>query len=215
MSRNQGHHLLFFSQKCQYSQRFLKELSNTPYYHNFIHINVDEGKYKIPSNIKSTPSIVVPEFNRPLTGDEVFNWLQYKLKRAQEMNNQIQENYEGGGKNGSGSGSSKSTGPAPSGGGDNIMPFSNEMSGFSDSYALLETAQPMEHNFSFISKGSNNGSNGSNGGMRGNGGGSGIPSDADIQRMGQNDRVKGDFDMAYEKFQRQRDAEVPKPTMRQ
>lgn len=198
MSRNQGHHLLFFSQRCPHSQRFLKELSNTPYYHNFIHINVDEGKYKIPANVKSTPTIIVPEFNRPLAGPEVFQWVQFKLQKAQQANPQQnqqqqfqrQQPHAGG----------QSSGGPQAANGDSIMPFSYEMSGFSDNYSLLDDAKPMAHNFSFLGDRQVN---------------PGIPSGADVQRMAENGRVKNDFDKAFETFQRQRDTEIAPPVRRQ
>ena len=200
MSKNQGHHLLFFSQRCPHSQRFLKELSNTPYYHNFIHINVDEGKYKIPANVRSTPTIIVPEFNRPLAGPEVFNWIQFKVQKAEQANPQQQQQRQfqqeqqqpnqGGPQPANGGGA----------GGDNIMPFSNEMAGFSDNYSLLDTAKPMEHSFSFLGQQQQSG---------------GIPSGADVQRMAQNSRVSNDFDKAFENFQRQRDKDIPRPPPRE
>lgn len=194
MSKNQGHHLLFFSQKCPHSQRFLKELSNTPYFHNFIHINIDEGKYKIPANVKSTPTIIVPEFNRPLAGPEVFQWIQFKIQKNQQANPQQaqqqqfqkQRNNEGNAK--------------PVAGGDNIMPFSYEMAGFSDNYSSIDDAKPMEHNFSFLGDKQIN---------------PGIPNGADVQRMSENSRVKNDFDQAFESFQRNRDKEVPMPVRRE
>ena len=95
-------------------------------------------------------------------------------------------------------------GPQPANGGgaggDNIMPFSNEMAGFSDNYSLLDTAKPMEHSFSFLGQQQQSG---------------GIPSGADVQRMAQNSRVSNDFDKAFENFQRQRDKDIPRPPPRE
>ncbi len=122
----EGQYILYYSNYCINCKEFITILCKTPIYSKFTKINVS-GNVSYPSFVKSVPTIVVPNVQRPLVGEEVFKWLEEQSVERVKNHNQ------------------------------GIIPYSpGEMgSGLSDSYSYLDatdTEQPMEHTFSFIKR---------------------------------------------------------------
>ena len=69
-------YILFYSEQCQYSNEFLRIIRQTPLYNQFVKISIHDKSIKLPSKLKTVPTIVVPNISKPLTGDDVFSWLQ-------------------------------------------------------------------------------------------------------------------------------------------
>ena len=117
-------YILYYSNYCINCKEFINILCKNSIYSNFKKINVSVNR-NYPSIIKSVPTIIVPNIERPLIGEEVFQWLEhFSSKRTKTMQEEI-------------------------------IPYSpGEMgSGLTDSYSYLDskdTEQPMEHTFSFI-----------------------------------------------------------------
>lgn len=59
MSNKNTKHLLFFSNFCQYSNDIYKRIDKYNLKDKFLMINISENKYKIPSIIKSVPTILL------------------------------------------------------------------------------------------------------------------------------------------------------------
>jgi len=86
--------ILFYSDKCQFSLKFIEKLkeqqllynSVSPSPHQFKLINVMETK-NIPENIKSIPTIIVQNINVPLSGSDAFNWVDNFKFFYRETNN--------------------------------------------------------------------------------------------------------------------------------
>lgn len=121
-----GQYLLYYSNYSDHCKEFINILCKTPYYQQFTKINVSSN-VSYPSFIKNVPTIIVPKINRPLVGEEVFQWIE-------DQSVERSKNKEQG-----------------------IIPYSpGEMSyDFGDSYSYLDvkdTEQPMEHSFSFVKR---------------------------------------------------------------
>jgi hypothetical protein len=121
-------YILYYSNYCINCKEFMNIMCKTPIYNKFTKINVSEGIVNIPPFIKSVPTIIVPNSNKPLVGEDVFKWLEEKSE--QRMNSVDQS----------------------------ILPYHpDEMDGvLGDNYSYLDikdTEQPMEHNFVYIKKG--------------------------------------------------------------
>jgi hypothetical protein len=82
MSRR-AKHVCFYSKKCPHSKAFLEELARTPYTAEFQFICVDPSptRAKLPSWLKSVPTLVIDGEADPVTDEKVFNWL--SLRRIQ------------------------------------------------------------------------------------------------------------------------------------
>ena len=133
MSKNQNY-ILFYSKQCQYSSEFLNELyKNVDLFKKFIKVDVNDKSIKLPTYIKSVPTILVPgNYGKTtiLTGNDVFSWLEM-IKNS--SNNQQGNNQQGNNQ----------------GGIADYDPFG--MAGFSDGFAYLnDNAAPMDKSFEFI-----------------------------------------------------------------
>lgn len=128
---NNPNHILFYSKYCNHSKDFFSKLLKTDYNNKFVKICVDNKNYKIPSFIKTVPTIIVPQSNTPLTGNNVFNWLDSVT--SQNNNNSNSQNFKQNSNN-------------------EVLAFSGEMCGLSDQYSLIENQNnsQFERTFSFI-----------------------------------------------------------------
>jgi len=122
----EGQYILYYSNYCINCKEFINILCKSPLYSQFTKINVSSNT-SFPNFVKSVPTIVVPNIQRPLVGEEVFKWLEEQSTRR------VQNEDRG------------------------IIPYSpGEMgSGLADTYSYLDakdTEQPMEHTFSFIKR---------------------------------------------------------------
>lgn len=141
MSRPAPIHILFYSNRCEWSKAFIEEISKTNYHQELRFICVDPGPNRpaLPSWLKQTPTLVISGEPEPRTNGEVMNWL-YERKMK-----------DGGGAKG---GNGAVQGPAEP------EPYLDmEMGGgYGDSYSFIgadTTAQgngglSMMHNFAFL-----------------------------------------------------------------
>ena len=85
-------YVLFFSERCRHSEKFYNLLRQHGKLHLFRLVCVDNLR-RIPKGITSVPTIIVPGYNVPLVGDDVFNWLESILQPPQ-YNQQQQFNRQ-------------------------------------------------------------------------------------------------------------------------
>ena len=85
--------ILFYSNKCHYSNLFLNKLKDENMINDFKLINVLEVKnIDIPDIITSVPTIIVKNINTPLVGINAFNWLdnnKFFYQKTNNINNKI------------------------------------------------------------------------------------------------------------------------------
>lgn len=184
---NNNKYILFYSNFCSNSKEFITQLYKTKYYELFMKVCVDKKDIKIPKQITAVPTIIVPNYPRPLTGGEAFFWLEGMGKIESTKDTTMQQKpgmpkkkVEGEFGNQTGS--------------ESIIPFSSEMGGYSDSYTYLDNNNALDRSFSFLS-GSGNGA--------GNHGGGNIPTP---KEMGEFDKKGKDSEVtqAYERLMEER-----------
>ena len=81
--------VLFYSNKCEHSKEFLSMLhKDTSLNEQTTKVNVDNSNVKIPPYVKSVPSLIVNENNKPslLVGSKIFEWYNKKHKKNIETN---------------------------------------------------------------------------------------------------------------------------------
>jgi hypothetical protein len=147
---NNNKYILFYSNFCNNSKEFITQLYKTKYYELFMKVCVDKKDIKIPKQITAVPTIIVPNYPRPLTGGEAFFWLEGmgKIESTKETTMQQKpgmpkKKVEGEFGNQTGS--------------ESIIPFSSEMGGYSDSYTYLDNGNALDRSFSFLSGSGNHG----------------------------------------------------------
>ncbi len=79
-TQQQGKHAVcYYSNRCQWSERFMKLLAQTPFKNEVHFICVDPNaqgvRPKLPSFLKIVPTLVVRGEDKPRTGEEVVNWV--------------------------------------------------------------------------------------------------------------------------------------------
>lgn len=74
--------ILFYSDRCQLSKKFMMELNKAPngLWDTFIKINVDTHRHKVPPIIKMVPTIVVQNYPKPIETSEAMTWLNSMVK---------------------------------------------------------------------------------------------------------------------------------------
>jgi len=68
--------VLFFSNNCEHSKTFLVNLMKTKINDLVRKVCVDGNTMKLPSVVKSVPTLIARGINRPLVGEQVFAWLE-------------------------------------------------------------------------------------------------------------------------------------------
>lgn len=72
-------HVCYYSNKCRWSEAFIKELATTPFKKDFHFICVDpktDGtRVKLPSWLKKVPTLVIKGEDEPRVDGDVMNWL--------------------------------------------------------------------------------------------------------------------------------------------
>ena len=83
LRQSQPPNICFYSNKCDWSEAFLKELSSTPYKNEFQFICVDTTpRSQLPTWLKQVPTLLIKADKEPVkTNSEVLNWL-YERKMA-------------------------------------------------------------------------------------------------------------------------------------
>jgi hypothetical protein len=81
--QNQGNdttYILFYSSYCLNSKEFLNALCKSPLYEQFRRINISEPNFQCPPFLKNVPTIIVPDADVPLEGENVFRWLEQQCQ---------------------------------------------------------------------------------------------------------------------------------------
>lgn len=114
--------VLFYSNKCMHSKEFLNILHKDNNLNNQVtKVNVDNSNIQLPPYIKSVPSLIINENNKPnlLVGRKIFDW--YNQKHKKEISNA------------------------------SIMEWDPmTMSGYSDGFSYLEGDDIMKKSYSFV-----------------------------------------------------------------
>jgi hypothetical protein len=74
--------VLFYSNNCEHSKKFLINLMKTNFNDLVRKICVDRKDAKIPSIVKSVPTLIARGINRPLVGEQVFAWLENETAKG-------------------------------------------------------------------------------------------------------------------------------------
>ena len=88
MSNSGGaHNVCFYSNKCKWSEAFIKAVSATPYKSDFVYNCVDTkpdgSRTKLPAWLKKVPTLVIKGEEEPRTDSDVMNWLSEKKLLSQ------------------------------------------------------------------------------------------------------------------------------------
>ena len=92
LRQNQPNNICFYSNKCDWSEAFLKELANTPYKSDFQFVCVDTTpRNQLPTWLKQVPTLVIRGDEEPIkTNSDVLNWLyERKMKDSQPKANEM------------------------------------------------------------------------------------------------------------------------------
>ena len=188
MSHNsQYKYVLYGSGRCKNTQEFIKQLNEFPNLNKSVmKIDVHDKRYKIPSNIKSVPAIIVPGINEPLVGDMAFAWLSQQKQQVTKDITSAQDKPSG-----------------PGGFSDWNADFSS--GSLSDSFSYLDGSN-IAHNYEFLGGHGNIAQGiGPTTGMMG------VSTSADngYSSSNGNRHEKTELEKKMEEYQRQRDADIP------
>lgn len=142
--------LLFYSNRCTHSRQFLQQLQTLPCASSVHQVCIDTTpRERIPSTVRSVPTLIVAGSLNPLVGDAAFQWLHTERQRAQQQQSQQQQQQQqamGGGGGGSVAGGEPSAWQ------------STEMgASFSDTYSFLDSGgASIPKNFAFVEGGAAN-----------------------------------------------------------
>ena len=210
LRQSQPPHTCFYSNKCEWSEAFLKELATTSYRGEFHFVCIDTTpRAQLPNWLKQVPTLLIQGAEEPIkVNGDVMNWLyERKMKdgsRAPASNNGARSNSSSGGA----SGSAQALAGEPEAW--NI----SEMGGkLSESYGCLidgsgasvENSGSKNFDFGFLN-------------------GNAAPGDRTAQGMGSNMKVEPSrskskkeelFDRQMESYQKNRDSGIPNVRPRQ
>lgn len=179
-------YVLFYSNYCDHSKKFLEALYKTELRDKFKKACVDDRK-NIPKEITAVPTIIVPRINKLLVGEEAFHWLK-GITQMLQNNSQNQPEPQQQNSNSLNNQDGDPTNASYSMG--QVSAYSNTMGGYSDNFSFIDNQDPLEHNFSFLKSGS-----------------SGINTPQQLEN--DQDKVKkSQTDIAYERLMAQRNSEV-------
>lgn len=80
--------VLFYSKNCKNCLEFLKKLKEENMLKYFEEYFCIDGKRSLPPFLHSVPTIIVSDSEKPLVGDDAFNWLTFKMDqkyKSQEL----------------------------------------------------------------------------------------------------------------------------------
>ena len=77
LRQSQPPHVCYYSNKCEWSEAFLKELSSTPYKNEFHFVCIDTApRSQLPNWLKQVPTLMIKNDKEPIkTNGDVMNWL--------------------------------------------------------------------------------------------------------------------------------------------
>jgi hypothetical protein len=84
-------YVLFYSNKCIHCKNLMNQMNKNNIKSKFNFFCIDDNYNKIPSSIKSVPSILFKDNNTILVGKSVFNWLNEQTTNTPSQNEQNQE----------------------------------------------------------------------------------------------------------------------------
>lgn len=127
MAQSSNKYILFYSDRCRHSKEFLIQLNKCQdLVKKFRFINIDDTKIRLPPAIKEVPTIIVPGINREdmYVGQEGLKWLEMAGNLSRQQQQKQQPKIEG------------QIQQTPGG----IADYDpSAMSGFSDSFTLIDT----------------------------------------------------------------------------
>lgn len=152
--------ILIFSKYCKYSMQFLENLSTIPnLFDAFVRVNIDADpitkkrpqvfdviQHALQLRITEVPTLILDQGKTILTGKNAFMWLDNVVSDIEEQLQQNQQNQ------------SQQESPPQNNLQSNYKPEDiscfnpNEMGGFSDCYATINSEQPSQHTFQFINQ---------------------------------------------------------------
>ena len=122
-------HICYYSNRCDWSKAFIREIANTPWKNQFHYVCVDPSSTRpnLPTWLKKVPTLVLAGDPEPKTDSEVMNWLyEKKMKESEKLR---PEGHQG---------------PVPGAGGEpdawNTMEQGNFSKGFSYSGLNVDTS---------------------------------------------------------------------------
>lgn len=199
LRQTQPPHTCFYSNKCEWSQAFIKELSTTPYKGEFHFVCIDTTpRGQLPNWLKQVPTLVIKGDEEPIkVNGDVMNWIyERKLKDSSRAPAAVAQSSGGGA-------------GAALGGGEPEAWNISEMGGkLSESYGVLvdgsganvESSSSKNFDFGFLN-------------------GSAAPGDRTMQGIGasggkqeptsREQQRKAKFDKEMEAYQRGREAGMP------
>lgn len=77
--------ILFYSNKCNYSLKII-EIINSLKINDIKFICVDNNT-NLPSKLEKVPTLIIPEINQPLVGNNAFKWFELQQKINNNTNN--------------------------------------------------------------------------------------------------------------------------------
>jgi hypothetical protein len=81
-------HICYYSNRCDWSKAFIREIANTPWKTQFHYICVDPSPTRpsLPNWLKKVPTLVLSGDPEPKTDSEVMNWLyEKKMKESEKL----------------------------------------------------------------------------------------------------------------------------------
>ena len=71
--------VIFYSKNCSNCLEFLKKLKDEQMLNHFDEFFCVDNRNVLPTFLHSIPTIIVPDSDKPLVGDDAFAWLTYKM----------------------------------------------------------------------------------------------------------------------------------------
>lgn len=191
-------YILFYSNYCSNCKEFIQNLYKSSFFEKFKKVCVDNNP-RIPKEITSIPSIIVPRMMKPLTGTEAFHWLRGMNQiHLQEQEKQINSSSTPKPSSNNNEGDPTNLNYAMG----SVTAYSGTMDGFSDNFSFLGNDKPLEHSFSFLGQGDSKISTPQEGGD-------------DPRSSMESGSKKTDMDKDFERLMAMRANDLPKPIMRQ
>lgn len=198
-------YILFYSNYCANCKEFIQQLYKSQFFEKFKKVCVDNNP-KVPQQIISIPTIIVPRMMKPLVGTEAFHWLRGMNQiHLREEETKINSNASNQAQNGQPKAEGQTSDPTNlSYAMGSVTAYSGTMGGFSDDFSFIGNENPQEHSFSFL-------------GGNGNGAKIYTPQENgdDPRSAMESGSKKNDMDKDFERMMAMRANDIPKPISRQ
>ena len=81
---------LYYSTQCSHSLELINDLKENELINEINIVCIDNKNIKLPSFLKSVPTLVVEEADIPLVGEDAFKWIKWKIdKKVQKEEKDI------------------------------------------------------------------------------------------------------------------------------